>query len=223
VDKARAIDEIKRVFRRFRRLTRKEDRWLQKVTIGKVYELYCLSKTLGELRNTYGYQVQFRGRSIRFQASPGAINRSMPHFSILDNHGRVYFELFTDVEFITLGHNLSTSAADLSAHHEIDLLVVDAGASGRPSHDQVVLGVECKAHVVFKKSIVKEVLGMRREMSMLKPPSRSQLAQSAPSGRFVDVPADPASEYWLACADQRVMQYARSPFMFGISFLHWEP
>lgn len=223
MDRARAIREIKHVFRRFRILTAKEDRWLQKVTIGKVYELYCLSKTLEELRNAYGYQFQFHGRNIRFQASPGAINRSMPHFSILGNHGRVCFELFTDVEFITLGRSLSTSAADLSAHHEIDLLVVDAGASGRPSHDQVVLGVECKAHVVFKKSIVKEVLGIRREMSVLKPPSRSKLAQAAPSGRVVTVPADPASEYWLACADQRMTRYAGSPSMFGISFLHWEP
>ncbi len=222
MNKSAAITEIKRVFGAYKAITANEDAWLRRLKGGKLYEMYCLSKVLEILRAAYGFRVSFNGSTIIFQSSPGRINRNMPYFSISSGRGPALFELFTDVEFETFG--VSTGVKhDNSARHEIDLLIVENNLNGWPSHDKIILGVECKSHACFKKSIVKEVLGIRRELSLLTQPVTSRLAQNAPNRPSISVPADPPSEYWLAFVDSRGSQYRYSPGAFGISFYHWQP
>jgi hypothetical protein len=221
VNKGQAIAEVKRIFGRYHGVTQRDDRWLSTLAGGKVYELYCLSKVLERLRQTYGFRLQFRGTNIQFQASPGYIDHSRPHFIIQGSSGH-HLELFTDIEFTTLGKS-RTQSNDLSSYHEVDLVVVPAGINGRPSHQMIALAVECKSHAIFTKSIVKEVLGVRREMTFLQSSTRSILAQLSPLHPSITVPADPASEYWVAFSDARGLQYAHSPSAFGITFQHWQP
>ena len=74
----------------------------------------------------------------------------------------------------------------------------------------------------FGKNLVKEALGVRRELSILRDlrPSRLSQAQATPS---VYVPAEPASEFWLAFTDPKGTNYTQSPAAFGIDFHHLEP
>jgi hypothetical protein len=94
---------------------------------------------------------------------------------------------------------------------------------GRPRYDEIALGVECKSHSVFVKSIVKETLGLRRELSRLSHKQVSTLAQAAPLKPPVQVRADPASEYWVAFFASNGQLYRDSPKAFGIKYKHWQP
>ena len=113
------------------------------------------------------------------------------------------------------------SAVDLSGRHELDIVAVEPGVTGYPRFDEIALGVECKSHANFKKSIVKEVLGIRRELCLLSQPQQSILTQLSPKNPTRIVPADPASEYWLAFCDPQGLQYSSSPAAFGINFYNW--
>ena len=53
--------------------------------------------------------------------------------------------------------------------------------SGYPTYKNIAFGVECKAVSNFAKSILKEVLGVRRELSLLDRETKSLL--SARGGR----------------------------------------
>jgi hypothetical protein len=64
---------------------------------------------------------------------------------------------------------------------------------------------------------LKEVLGVRRELSFLKGQKQSllTLCGGIPS---VSVPADPPSEYWLSYIDPAGNSYKESPQAFGVDF-----
>lgn len=187
---------------------------------GKVYELYCLAKTIDRLKGDYGLSVRFIGTTLDFKASPGMIDRSKSYFEL--RCGRSLFELHTDIEITTLGSAGTPVHPDRSEYHEIDIVVVSANSHGRPSYDQLAVGVECKAHAKFSKSILKQVLGVRRELSLLRSDEPTVLARTS-GHRIRTVPAHPASEYWLAFTDPDGSLYAASPATFGIEFLHWCP
>ena len=82
----------------------------------------------------------------------------------------------------------------------------------------MLLGVECKSQASFGKDIVKQALGIRRELSYLAPLQRSRLTRAGATA--VCVPADPASEFWLAYDDPKGDAYSASPAAFGIAFRH---
>ena len=69
---------------------------------GKIYELYCLSRVIGRLRNEYGYRISIhtRSQSIDFKASPGKIDRKKSYFIARASHG--IFEVHTNIEIMTL-------------------------------------------------------------------------------------------------------------------------
>ena len=187
---------------------------------GKVYELYCLARTIEFLKTFPGVSVRFVGTSVDFQASPGKVDRSRSYFVISGNGPDL--ELHTDVEVQTLSSFLMGGAAGPSAHHEIDLVLVErAQDRQRPAHHQVVLGVECKAYANFSKEIVKQVLGLRRELSLYRP-APSKLLEFL-VGQPSAINADPGSEYWLAFVDPKGMRYGSGPAAFSIEFKHWCP
>ena len=187
---------------------------------GKLYELYCLSETIDLLKRTYSPSVKFVGKTIDFKASPGKIDRSKSYFVLSKNGNDL--ELHTDIEFQTLGTTLRGCPIDSSAYHEIDLLLVKANATDRPSPDEVVLGVECKSNTNFNKRILKEVLGVRRELSLYQRGQTTTLSRVF-GGVAQTISADPPSEYWLAFVDPKGLKYKWSPAVFGIRFHHWCP
>ena len=186
---------------------------------GKVYELYCLARTVELLDNQYGVSVRLQGgragTTVDFKSSPGAIDRNRSHFVVYGLEPEL--ELHTDIEVTTLSSSLQCSTGDLSAYHEIDLVLVNGAQTGRrPRNDQIVLGVECKAQANFRKDVVRQVLGVRRELSFYRRPL-------LPRGMPWFINADPPSEYWLAFVDPKGMLYQAGPSEFGIEFLHWCP
>ena len=94
--------------------------------------------------------------------------------------------------------------------------------SGYPSHQDIALGVECKAVANFSKGLLKEALGVRRELGILTSDTASILS-SAGGIPFVKVPMDPPSEYWLAFTDSKGTNYSQSPSTFGVELRHIEP
>ena len=194
---------------------------------GKVYELFCLSKTVECLKCIPGVEISLEprnGTSVDFQASPGRINLNRSHFVVRANGKRL--TLHTDIGVMTLSH-AAGYASGRSSWHEFDIVLVrDAARRPRPRHDQVVLAVECKAHAKFRKPLVRMALGMRRELSSLGPPGRySRLAglYPTPPRESLHFPADPGSEFWLAYPDEDGNKYKLGPDMYGIEFKHWCP
>ncbi len=128
--------------------------------------------------------------------------------------------LFVDIEFHTLGNHI-WPLTDLSDRHELDIVLVD-DTGDYPNPHNILLAVECKSSANFRKSLVKEALGIRRELSLLKPDVHSKLTCLS-ACRPVSVPADPASEFWLAYVDAAGTSYSQSPRVFGIDFKHLPP
>lgn len=199
---------------------------LTKATGGKIYELYCLAKTLEWLSSTYGAHILLNGpRVVSFKASPGNLDRSKSYFVV--RKGPWVFELHTDIQVRTLGASHLPGHVDLSGYHEVDLVLIDPAVmnGSMPRHDQLVLGVECKSHAKFEKGIVKQVLGIRRELSLLTQPQESILDTCFGRSGYVGAPirAEPASLYWLSYVDPKGDRYSDSPGFFGIEFKNWAP
>lgn len=202
---------------------------LKKSTGGKIYELYCLARTLQWLRSTYGVSIRLvNGTVVNFKASPGNIDRSRSYFVVAK--GGEHLELHTDIQVRTLGASMIPGGIGKSGYHEIDLVLIDPNVQDgeMPKHDEVIMGVECKSNAKFNKGIVKQVLGIRRELSFVRLPSQSELERRfGPvmhfGGSSPTVNADPASLYWLTYIDQKGDEYAESPSFFSIEFKHWQP
>ncbi|SFS85141.1 hypothetical protein [Brevundimonas viscosa] len=220
MDKAAAEAKIKGIFGTYTSLV---GSWkADGLTDGKLYELYVLSRVIEDLASR-GFRLRFIGSSLKFKAAPGYVHQTDPHFDVFSpGSTSPDFQLFTDIEIETLG-SAQLSHKDDGCHHELDIAVIDAGiAGGRPTHEQVALGVECKAVAGFGKNLVREALGLRRELSLLAGEAPSRLAQALRRLHPL-VPAEPPSELWVAFIDPKGMNYWRSPAVFGVDLRHWPP
>lgn len=187
------------------------------LTDGKLYEAYIVSVVAEGLATVEGFDlVLVNGNHLQLKSSPGPINRVYPRIE-LRQRGSVRAELWTDVEYLTLSYaSSSRSTPNKGDYHELDVLVVDAGVSGRPRHDQVWLGVECK-NLQYEKSLLKDILGVRRELSLLVHPNRSTRFSKWPRA---DVPANPPSCLIVYSTSAAIADYADPGEFFGIDFEH---
>lgn len=219
MDRNEAIRRIEAIFSAYKKLQAKDSTLLTALDKGKLYELYVLSQLLLDLRSR-GFRLAFVGHSIDFKAAPGKIKTSDSHFKMGSPYGRPS-RIFVDIEFETMGMNLSTTPGltDRSARHELDLAVVDTNRS-YPLFSEVLLAVECKSAAMFEKRVIREALGIRRELSMFTGAARPSTLTRASGQRSVDVPAEPASEFWLAYAAPKGDQYRISPSQFGVELKH---
>ena len=193
LDKSHAINAITSVFKRYRRLTPTDQGLLSALDQGKLYELYVLSELLIDLQRR-GFCLRFSANTLKFKQAPGKIKIDDPHFLLTAPDGTTLW-LFVDIEFHTLGKSIS-NIVDLSDRHELDIVLVDE-TQDYPNPSNILLAVECKSAANFRKSLVKEALGIRRELSLLERDVPSKL--TCLGGRLpVSVPANPASEFWLA-------------------------
>ncbi len=76
--------------------------------------------------------------------------------------------MWTDVTFLTLSashrHVLPTSA-ERCDYHELDVVVVPSGTEGRPTFEEIRIGVECK-NLGYEKEMLRALLGVRRELGV---------------------------------------------------------
>lgn len=186
---------------------------------GKIYELWTLAKLLEELRRRH-YRISYShpGKSLAFKAAPGLLKQADPHFDIRYRAGvEEHFQIFLNIEFATLGSGGTTHGNDASSHHELDIGVFSYGQSGYPPFSSVALGIECKAVATITKEIVRGVLGLRRELSVLTDLHHTVLKGGKP------VPAYPPSELRLVTTDKRIANYQASPAAFGVECIEMMP
>jgi hypothetical protein len=188
----------------------------QTVSAGKLYEAHVLSRVVERLSVAESYSLTLvGGTKVQLKSSPGPINRSYPRIE-LRRSGNCLAELWTDVEFLSLSY-CTGGAPSLTKgdYHELDILIVAAGVSGRPRYDEIWLGIECK-NTGYEKSLLKEILGIRRELSLLSGPQSTKFS----SWPRLTVPADPASCLLVYSTDPNVSDYAAPGTVFGIDFIH---
>jgi hypothetical protein len=189
----------------------------QSLTSGKLYEAHVLSIAIEQLCIQEGFQIiLINSRFIPLKSSPGPINRSYPYFQLRRASNPVA-ELWTDIEFTALSYDQRGLSRPIQRgdYHELDIVVTDSGVSGRPRHSEVWLGIECK-NTGYTKSLLKEILGIRRELSLLQSPRPTRFARWPRS----QVPADPASCLMVFSTDAGVAEYAGPGEIFGIDFQH---
>jgi hypothetical protein len=115
-----------------------------------------------------------------------AARPAYPHFDLFRSAARVA-ELWTDIEFLTMSYDTAGAFTPPTSgnYHELDIVVIDPGPTGRPSHSCIWLGMECK-NTGYTKELLKSILGIRREMSLLRSSSRTHFSK----WRRQMVPAD---------------------------------
>lgn len=186
------------------------------LTSGKLYEAYALSLITLHLYIEEGFELTLKNDNyISLKSSPGPINPAYPHIAASKN-GRLVAELWTDIEFLSFSYSASSASTPNKGHyHELDVVMVDAGALGRPTHDQIWLAAECK-FTSYKKGLLKEILGVRREMGLLAGSQRTKFKKWPAT----HVNSDPASCLLVYSSDERVLEYSDPGDVFGINFYH---
>ena len=230
--RADAATEIQRIFSAYRAAQSTDAGMLAALTDGKLYELYVLSQVVTDLAGR-GFTLRFVPSSaptgptaathstLKFKASPGMIKSTDSHFEVdCPDHSMPPCYLFLNIEFDTLGHS-KNAASDHSRRHELDIILTWA-SSGYPSHEQIALGVECKAVANFEKGLVKEALGVRRELSYVRG-NHDSIPSILGGHPIKQVPASPSSEFMVAFIDPKGQNYEESPKAFGIDFMHMQP
>lgn len=210
--------QIEQIFQRHLGVNRAVTQGLvpQTVSAGKLYEAHVLSRVVERLAVDEGFSVTLvGGTKIQLKSAPGPINRSYPRIE-LKRSNRCVAELWTDVEFLSLSHCKRPGASvTKGCYHELDIVIVHSGLTGRPPCDTIWLGVECK-NTGYQKGPLKEILGIRRELSFVTD-HRPTHFRIWPRTR---VPADPASCLLVYSTDANVNDYAAPGQMLWIDFVH---
>lgn len=187
------------------------------LTDGKLYEAFIVTVVSEKLATEEGLELTLvNGNLLQLKSSPGPINRQYPHI-VVSRSGSPVAEVWTDIEYLTLSYdNSGRTLPNKGDYHELDIVVVDHGLRGRPAHKDVWLGVECK-NVLYGKSLLKEILGIRRELSLLRDDTGQTKFMNWPRST---VPAEPASCLLVYSSTPEVLQYSDPGDFFGIDFFH---
>mgnify|MGYP001610889388 FL=1 len=188
------------------------------LTAGKLYEAYALGLVARHLVTREGNQLTLvNGNYLPLKSAPGPINRSYPHIRVARG-GATVAEIWTDIEFLAMSHCMRPPCPPQKGeYHELDIAIINPNLSGRPRNNQIWLAVECK-NTGYHKGLLKEVLGVRRELSLL---------TDARPTRFdrwprKTVPCDPPSCLLVYSTDSSVAELSRPGEIFGIDFFHEE-
>lgn len=209
-----AKEQIDQLINAYQTSVGSEDECPIDTTKGRMYELVVLSHLIDHLVKR-GFRFKFVGKVLELKEKPSQIKSTDAYFEGTHRLTGRKIRVYTDVEVRGLG-SVMGGATDLSSYHEVDLVVVDPSVTGRPEPDDLYLGIECKSGA-FGKSIIKEVLGVKRELSLLTGIRISALSQISTGA--VTVPSRPAIEFWLAHFDPKGHQYRNGPAFFGIDVM----
>lgn len=189
------------------------------VTSGKLYEAYILGSIAKNLVEQEGCRIVLvNDNFIKLKSSPGPINRSFPRLDVFRGGSKIA-EIWTDIEFLSLSYcNAGRPQPPLnSQYHELDIAMVDSNLTGRPRVENIWLAAECK-NTSYSKSMLREILGVRRELSLLVNDKYTRFTQWP---RKI-VNAEPPSCLMLFSTDRSVLNYAAPGELFSIDFYHEE-
>lgn len=187
------------------------------LTSGKAYEAHVLSVVCEELKRKEGCSLILKnGSKVVLKTGGGGINRNYPWIEVRKN-GNPIGEIFTDIYFTSMSYSIRGASGKPTPgeYHELDIVMTMFGASGMPKHDEILIGVECK-HTEYKKSLLKEILGVRREMGFL---SRA-IPTIFSKWPLTSVPSNPPSCLLVYCSSNKVSNYSKPGSTFGIEFFH---
>lgn len=185
----------------------------------KAYELSCVIQTVRELRAQDPSRsfVLVGGSSLTFRNKGGPIQRGAWPYVEVRSQGNAVAELWVDIEFTALRaweQNKSMSYPTYGLAHELDILLVKTKVSGRPTPEEIYVGVEAK-HREFSKALLKELLGVRREVCY-KSSGKNRFAWWQPRGIL---PARPASGLVHFCSGASVSNYTDPATFWGLSMV----
>jgi hypothetical protein len=190
-------------------------------TAGKLYEAYILARITQQLYKIENNRLLLiNSNYISLKSNPGAIDRTKPRINVYRDK-QLIGEIWTDIEFLALSYFRNNSATkppppQYGDYHELDIVMVPPNTSGRPSYEFIWLGVECK-NTGYNKGLLKEILGVRRELSLLRDyPVKTQFLKWPRP----DIPAYPPSCLLVYSTDSKVNNYASPGTIFGIDFIH---
>lgn len=184
---------------------------------GKLYEALVLGEVARRLTVVEGCKINLTtGNILRLKAKGGPINPAYGTISV-SKRGTPIGELWTDVEFLGLSFHQRGSRQHPTAgdFHELDIVMTEPGTTGRPSHERVMIAVECK-NTTYQKRHLREILGVRRELSFLRPPTETSFAKWPAT----HVPANPCSCLLVFSSDAAVNRFDSSGPFFGIQFYY---
>lgn len=186
------------------------------LTAGKLYEAYVLGLVCQRLRFDEQCTLTLVGSTkLQLKSSPGPINAAYPRIRVTRN-GVHLANIWTDIEFTSYSAAQQAKAVlGLGEYHELDIAVVSPQAQARPLPGEVFLAVECK-NTGYEKGLLRETLGLRRELSLLKNLTNSAFNVWPRAA----VPADPPSCIAVYCTDKKVLDYSDPGAFFGIDFFH---
>lgn len=187
--------------------------------VDRVYELRCLIELIDQLQAHWpGLRfVLSSGTALRLRESGGPVDRTAYAFvEVQGPDGRALAEIWTNVEFWALSHVHGGAPAPAGAPrgcaHELDIVLLNPGVSGRPDPQDILIGVEAK-HRPYGKGLLKELLGVRREMTFVsEPPGHNPWAWWS-SGWL---PARPASGLVAFCAYPSINDFTQAADFYGV-------
>lgn len=194
----------------------------EKLTTGKAYEAQILALICEELTHREGCELTLvDSKKLVLKSAPGPINKDYPWIEVRRN-GKLIGGLFTDIEFLSMSYCYSNrNKPSRGDYHELDIIMVspevlESNQPFRPRHDQILIGIECK-NTTYEKKLLREVLGVRREMGLLK----KSIATSFRSWPAIEVPCNPPSCLLVYTRSPRVYDYSEAGSFYGIQF-HFE-
>jgi hypothetical protein len=140
---------------------------------GKLFELYAFVKLLKEFEVAGGYALKAKNLtksgSYVFNGGPGRLDPSNSHIAIV-KLGVEVATIWQNVEFTGIGYTPGAKERE-GDYHEADVLVLNGrsplGKKQRPNADQLLLVMECKFTAEMPKVFLRNMLGLRRVMSLL--------------------------------------------------------
>jgi hypothetical protein len=185
---------------------------------GKLYEAHVLATICQNLATQERLRINLVGGStLTLRQKGGPINRTYPYFQVW-NGPNLFGELFTDIYFTTLSYQLrgAPTRTTNGDYHELDIALLQPNQSGHPQQTEVMLAVECK-NTSIKKSIIRELLGFRRELSFYSSVLQPTNFSVFPTNQ---THSNPNSVHMLYCSDSRINRYTQNCLQFGIILQH---
>lgn len=187
-------------------------------TAGKLYEAYVLGLLARDLRHRENLQLLLVGGStLVLKTGGGPINQAYPHIQVY-RAGVHIGTIWTDIYFSTLSYLRTGVGRFITSgeFHELDIVMTRPGTRGRPTPLDLLLGVECKNTSTYEKKHLREILGVRRELSYLSGNGPTAFTHWPRS----NVPANPPSCLLVYATDANVLNFAVPGDVFGINFFH---
>jgi hypothetical protein len=126
--------------------------------------------------------------------------------------------VWTDVEFLTLSYApyINQRQPTSGEYHELDILITSPNINDgeRPTYKQVYFGIECK-NTDYKKNFLREVLGIRRELSLLTNNQNKTVFNHWPRSITNVYPPSCLQVY---CIDVRINNYIEAGKLHAIDF-----